>query len=168
MNEIVPFEIERRFLIRMPGNDWFTSNTEYTLIKQTYLVAPEGQTARVRMRGRDGNYRYTHTVKTRLSSIRRIEREREIDKAEYEKLLLTADPARRTIEKRRYIVMCLGQRFEVDIFPFWNDRAIIELELEDEGQKITLPPDLTLIKEITDDNRYTNASLAKEVICEDL
>ena len=120
------------------------------------------------MRGRDGSYRYTHTVKTRLSSIRRIEREREIDKAEYEKLLLTADPARRTIEKRRYIVIYLGQRFEVDIFPFWNDRAIMELELEDEGQKITLPPDLTLIKEITDDSRYTNASLAKEVICEDL
>ena len=43
----------------------------------------------------------------------------------------------------------------------WDDEAILEIELTKEGQEITLPDWVTVIKEVTGDERYTNASIAK-------
>lgn len=156
------FEIERKFLIRMPDVGQLLELGERTEIVQTYLKTHEGS-ARVRKRGRDGKFVYTHTEKKRLSDMRRIEREREIDEAEYAVLLGFADPERNTIYKDRYCVEYMGQLLEIDIFPFYTDRAILEIELEDESQPIHIPPWLRLIREVTGDKRYTNAAMAKAV-----
>ena len=53
--------------------------------------------------------------------------------------------------------------FEIDVYPFWNDRAIMEIELDDEGQEIIFPPEIQIIREVTSDKRYTNSSLARQV-----
>ena len=53
--------------------------------------------------------------------------------------------------------------FEIDVYPFWKDRAIMEIELDDEGQEIVFPPEIQIIAEVTTDRRYTNSSLAKQV-----
>jgi CYTH domain-containing protein len=53
--------------------------------------------------------------------------------------------------------------YELDIYPFWNDKAILEVELENENQNVDIPDFLELIEEVTNDNRYTNYSLAKEI-----
>lgn len=157
------FEIERRFLIRFPQADYLAANAKMTEIVQTYLLSEKGETNRVRKRGAEGVYEYTHTIKRRISSVRRIEQEQVITEEEYVKLLKLADPQRRTIEKERWCLDYLGQTFEIDIFPFWRDRAIMELELRNERQEIIFPPQIEIIKEITDDGRYTNAALAKSV-----
>ena len=49
-----------------------------------------------------------------------------------------------------------NQYFEIDIYPFWNDKAIVEIELSDENTQIAFPPFLKVIKEVTDDNNYKN------------
>ena len=49
---------------------------------------------------------------------------------------------------------------EIDIYPFWKDIAIAEIELNDENQKIELPKKLNVIKEVTNDERYKNVQLA--------
>ena len=157
------YEIERRFLIRFPDLEYLSAHAAATDITQVYLTSESGDTDRVRKRGRDGEYSYTHTVKHRISGVRRIEQEREISGEEYGELLKNADPSLRCIEKRRWCLEYGGRLFEIDIFPFWTDRAIVEIELTDEAQTLSFPPESEVIREITDDGRYTNVALASAV-----
>ena len=101
-----------------------------------------------------------HTTKTKLSDLRRIEDEEEISEAEYRRLLERADPARTIIDKTRWCFRYRGQLFELDVFPFWQDRAFLEIEIADEEQEILLPPAIRVIREVTEDPRYTNAALS--------
>ena len=134
MENAIPLEIERKYLIRMPdegrldslalGRDW---------IEQTYLTAESGTTERVRSRRSPGGTPvYTHTVKRRLSAVTREEREEEIGREEYEALLKRADPTLQVIRKTRWRIPYEGHTLEVDCFPFWTDRALLEVELHSE------------------------------------
>ena len=161
--DTLPYEIERKFLIRRPDERELARLGEGTRITQTYLRCEDGVTERVRMRGREGAWVYTHTVKRRITDIRRVELEREISREEYLRLLERADPERRPIEKTRYCIPYAGQLLEIDLFPFWDDRAYLEIELKDESQSLSLPPELEIIREVTDDPRYTNSALAKSI-----
>ncbi len=155
------FEIERRFLIRAPEAA-LLRRAQGSRITQTYLEKPApGVTERVRKRESGGVCVYTHTVKTRVNDLRRLEIENEISREEYERLLRRADPERRTLEKQRWCLDYRGQLFEIDLFPFWQDRALMEIELSDETQPVELPPEIEILKEVTHDKRYTNSSLAK-------
>ena len=161
------FEIERKFLIRMPEPDVLLRG-EMSEITQTYLLGAPDTTERVRSRRRGDVCEYTHTLKRKLSSMRRLEDESVIDANEYRKLLERADPERRSIEKRRYCLDIDGLLWELDIYPFWTDRAILELELSEEEQHFIMPDCFQLIREVTDDPRYTNAALSMEVVTEEL
>ena len=156
-------EIERKFLIRMPDETFLTRAFSTTEIVQTYLNAPKGVSERVRKRWDAEQCKYYHTEKIHISDMTRIEKESEIDEAEYLRLLKRADPERRPIEKKRCCVNYLGQMFEIDVFPFYTDRAIMELELESETQEIVFPPEIEIIREVTKDMRYTNAAMAKNI-----
>lgn len=153
------FEIERKYLIAMPDAA-FLEKCERSEITQTYLLGDAFTTDRVRKRMRGDKCEYTHTVKYKLNNMRRIEDERVIDRAEYEALLERADPARNTIRKTRHCFDFDGRLWELDVFSFWEDRAFLEIELSDEGDAVTLPPEIRLIREVTDDPRYTNAALS--------
>ena len=39
----------------------------------------------------------------------------------------------------------------------------MEIELENEEQKILFPPEIKIIREVTEDGRYTNKALAKTI-----
>ena len=158
-----PYEIERKFLIRYPDLDWLNTSAEPSEITQTYLLSEPGTTARVRRRVGAAGCVYTHTVKRKLSDLRRLEEEREIGAEEYEQLLQQADPERNVIYKTRYCLPYAGQMLEIDVFPFWQDRAYLEIELQEEAQPVEIPPQLRVIRELTDDPRYTNAALAFEI-----
>lgn len=60
--------------------------------------------------------------------------------------------------KRKEIFMIFLNFF--DIYPFWNDKAILEIELSDEKADVSFPDFIKFIKEVTDDDNYKNASLA--------
>ena len=127
-------EIERKFLISRPNED-LLSGYKYSEIRQTYLL-PKG---RVRKREYDNKTVYTHTVKTSVTNITRIENEREITRSEYEELLKIADPSRKTITKRRYIVPYRGFSFELDDFGAEYMHALLEIELPSEDKEFCLP-----------------------------
>ena len=40
-----------------------------------------------------------------------------------------------------------GKEFEIDVYPFWQDRAVMEIELADEAETVALPPEIEIIKE---------------------
>ena len=163
-------EIERKYLIRVPERallDSLAVRRDY--IRQTYLLPEEpGTTERLRLRGCGGRAEYTHTVKRRITDITREEREETVEAREYRALLRRADPDLRTIEKTRWCIPWAGHTLEVDLFPFWADRAFLEIELEDPERVPALPEWVELIREVTEDPRYTNRALAAAVPLEPL
>ena len=56
------------------------------------------------------------------------------------------------------------QYFEIDIYPEWDDYAILEIELNKADQEVSVPSEITILKEVTDDSQFKNASLAKNFI----
>ena len=162
LGEPEPLEIERKFLIEYPDLAWLESlpNCSRVEIVQTYLRGRPGETARVRARGANGSFFYFKTSKRSITDVRRIEVEQRLTEDEYHRLLLDADPDRRPIRKTRYCLTHDGQYFEIDVYPFWSDRAIVEIELCDESDEIRFPAELKIIREVTGDPQYRNSALA--------
>ena len=163
LGEPEPLEIERKFLIEYPDIDWLENspNCKKIEIIQTYLKSGENEEVRVRQRGMNGNYIYFKTIKRKVDDLKRIEIEKRLSKDEYLTLLMEADTEKRQIRKNRYCLMDNNQYFEIDVYPFWNDKAILEIELSDENTGIVFPERIRIIKEVTDDENFKNASLAK-------
>lgn len=166
LGEPEPFEIERKFLIEYPDLDWLRSipNCRRVQIIQTYLKSDAEEEVRVRQRGSDGHYIYYQTTKRRVSDRKRVEIERRLSEREYLSLLMNADTTRHQIRKDRYCLTHRNQYFEIDVYPFWNDRAIAEIELCDENAEVTFPDEIRVIKEVTEDESYKNASLARREV----
>lgn len=163
LGEPEPLEVERKFLIEYPDIAWLESNPNCRRIEiiQTYLKSAAGEEVRVRQRGSDGNYVYSITTKRSVTGLRRVEIERRLSKEEYLTLLMEADPSMRQIRKTRYCLIHQGQYFEIDVYAFWQDKAIVELEVSDATAHITFPEQLKVIREVTEDPQYKNATLAK-------
>ena len=163
LGEPEPYEIERKFLIEYPDVSALEKlpNCQRVEIIQTYLIAASGEESRVRQRGIDGNYIYFQTTKKKVTEVKRIEVERRLSKDEYLQLLMDADPTCRPIRKTRYCLTYDNQYFEIDVYPFWKDKAILEIELADESTEIRFPAQIKVIAEVTEDDSYKNAALAK-------
>lgn len=163
LGEPEPYEIERKYLIEYPDIKWLESNPFCQRIEiiQTYLNSSSGEEVRVRQRGIDGNYIYFQTTKKKISDLKRVEIERRLSQGEYLKLLMDADTTRRQIRKTRYCLTYENQYFEIDVYPFWTDQAIAEIEFSEENTPIAFPKQIKVIKEVTDDDSFKNASLAR-------
>ena len=155
-------EIERKYLIEYPDLPWLERQpgVRRAEIVQTYLLGAEGETLRVRQWTEQGETVYIETCKSGRG-LRRIERERQLTEEEYQAALQNADPIRRPIVKTRWCLPCDGQVFEIDVYPFWTDQAVMEIELEREDQPVRFPDGIRVIREVTGDPNYTNASLAR-------
>lgn len=162
LGEPEPYEIERKFLIEYPDIRWMESlpACQRVEIIQTYLKSNDDEEVRLRQRGSDGHYIYYQTTKRKVSDVKRVEIERRLSEKEYLRLLMNADTARRQIRKDRCCLTYENQYFEIDVYPFWNDKAIAEIELSDENAGIRFPKQIKVIREVTDDESFKNASLA--------
>lgn len=158
-----PVEIERKFLIEYPDIDMLINNPhcKKVEISQTYLKYAGQDKLRVRKRVTDGQCIYIKTIKKKISDIKRTEIEELITADEYDRLINDSMAKKCSISKDRYCLMYKNQYFELDVFPFWNDKAILEIELKDEDDKIELPQFVNVIREVTEDANYTNFALAK-------
>lgn len=162
LGEPEPLEIERKYLIEYPDIKWLESNKNCKKIDiiQTYLTSQNNSERRIRQRGINGNYIYYETIKKTINDLKRVELERRLTKEEYLNLLMEIDINKKQIKKTRYCLIYKNKYLEIDIFPFWNDKAILEVELNDENEKVEIPKQLKLIKEVTNDPKYKNYNLA--------
>ena len=168
MTEKYAPEIERKYLIAYPDIDWLCANAERSHIVQTYLTGDNCTTARVRMREWQDRSVYYYTEKRHISAVTKMEYEKEVSREEYERLLERDDRERKPVIKDRYCLSFEAQLFEIDVYPFYTDRAIMEIELASEEQRIVFPPQIRIIREVTGDRRYSNASMAKKVPYDEL
>lgn len=167
------FEIERKWLIRRPDEAELSamavrSGGSVSHIVQTYLTAEEGVSRRVRTRTANGTTTYTCTAKRCIDRMTAEENEQVISPEEYTALLEEADPACRPIEKKRFCIPFGGRTLEIDLYPFWPDQAVLEIELPSPNAPFSLPPALTVLAEVTGNRAYSNHSLARNPFPEEI
>lgn len=171
MENNLPLEIERKYLIKIPDISMLEQQPVYMKIEmeQAYLK-DSGETAGMRIRKStlNGKTTYKKTFKKNITNITRIEIEDDISELVWLELLKEVDPESTPIKKVRHCFMYKSQLFELDIYPFWSDRATLELEINSEDQQITLPPFIDIIKEVTEDKRYSNRSLSYSILTEEI
>ena len=156
-------EIERKYFIKMPDMEKLrqTDNYDFSEIEQVYVSdTMDGMFGRIRKRGKNGVYKYYKTFKKDVTAVTRIEIESEISEKEYKELKKHCREGFGIIEKTRHVFAYKGQTFELDIFPFWNDKAFLEAEVSSEDTEIPIPPFIKVIKEVTEDLSYRNSALA--------
>jgi CYTH domain-containing protein len=161
-----PLEIERKILIKQPDIKEIAKYVKLSMtqIVQTYLCDDgSGVERRIRMRGLPGDYTFFYTEKKTVSPGVRIETERKISEREYFDYLFQSDCEKRQIKKTRFCFIYKNLYYELDIYPFWKDLAILEIELSSEASKFTIPEFITPIREVTDDSAYSNYHLASEL-----
>lgn len=145
-------EIERKFLVK---DATWKNHALGVLYRQGYLLAEKGCTIRVRVVDQGGFL----TIKGRTSGLSRSEYEYPIPVQDANEMLdrLCLKPL---IEKYRYRVEHAGLVWEVDEFLDENRGLILaEVELQEEGQAIALPP--WIGEEVSHDPRYYNANLVR-------
>lgn len=144
-------ERERRFLVAtLPA-----TLPEPSAIEQAYLTT---EPAAIRVRRED--QRHTLTIKTG-SGLARVEIERELDGDEFAALWDVATEL--VIEKRRHRVpLDGGLTAELDVYD--GDLAgheVVEVEFADDETAASFEPPEWFGREVTDDDRYSNAALAR-------
>ncbi len=175
MNNL-PLEIEHKFLIRIPDTEILRQQPKYKSeeLLQIYLTLPadeqnpNGQRCRIRRHEGPDGVRYVKTIKQNVTHLTRIEVESEITAEEFRELMRYSSEGRSPIEKTRHSFVLDGFTYEVDIFPFWDDRGFLEVEVDSEEVVPPIPQFIKVIKNVTHDPRYRNSALSKEIITEDL
>ena len=164
-------EIERKYLIRYPDVRTLKAQkgVEQWEIVQIYLkVSGPGEARRIRQVVSGGEIKYYKTFKKRLTDLANEEDEGEIDQLEYIHLCQEQQPGCKPVGKTRYRIPYEGHILEFDIYPFWDDRAILEIELEHENEGAAIPEYVQIIRDVSADPAYKNRSLAENVIYEEI
>ena len=168
----IKLEKERKFLVKFPTSwsalsEIFDDLIDVKRISQTYLKPEDNnkQSARVRktIEGLTGetevvyHFNRKHPVETGVHK----EEEREITKSQYQNYLKDCYPGKVEVNKTRFVFKYNEQVFELDVFkgPL-KGLAILEIELKDIDDTVELPPFLKVMKEVTEDKRFTNFALA--------
>ena len=159
-----PLEIERKYLIEYPDMNWIENypGMEKAELTQIYYSTENEKRNRVRCWKTAGKEQYFLTKKQRITGLVHIEVEREITKEEFENLPKEAAGPKKIISKVRYCLPYGEHTLELDIYPFWDDKATVEVELGSENEEVTLPSEIKVIKEVTEDRSYTSFCLAHE------
>lgn len=153
-------EIERKYLIEYPSSDFLLKCKKIEII-QTYLKSIDKKQRRVRSWTEEGKTTYIYTTKEKLDGIKRLEIEEEISFEQYNELSKEIREGYYPLKKIRYKYYSGKYCYEIDVYPFWNDKCVLEVEIEDENEVITFPNELKIIKEITFDEDYKNTYLSK-------
>lgn len=160
----LPLEIERKFLVAMPEEAELRKHAVRCIgITQTYLLGTrEGASRRIRRSEEEGTVTYTSTEKTRIDMLQRIEIERELPEEEYRELQKQADPERQILHKTRWCVPVGDLVAEIDVFEGFSQYAYCEVELPTPQTPYELPEFLNVIREVTEDKRFTNAAISRD------
>jgi len=148
-------EIERKFLI---NGDFRNDVYESVRIIQGFLCNVPERVIRVRIKGKQGFITIKGAVNA--TGVSRFEWEKEISCDDAKTLLRLAEPG--IIEKTRHLVRNTDGRHIWEIDEFHGDSeglVVAEIELSAENEPFDKPD--WLGEEVTGDERYYNASLAK-------
>jgi CYTH domain-containing protein/predicted ATPase len=162
----VPLEIENKYRIKVIKPDEIQVPYQIVEIEQHYLKPKRDDKGevRIRKRGQDGYFVYYLTRKEDVRHGVRIETERFISKKEFHFMLSMRDPMYKPLVKKRICFIWENQYFELDIIPGpvipWY---LLEIELTEEHDKVTIPPFIKVVQDVTGMREYSNKWLARVI-----
>ena len=147
-----------------------TEQDSYTVseIEQIYISFEKGVTHRIRRRAYKDKTVCTETKKYRIDEMSVYEDEKQISETCYSELATRIESGTRPIRKIRHTFVFDGQLFEIDEYDLWQSSCILETELKSREDEVSFPPFITVIKEVTGEKKYSNASMSHnfpEEIC---
>lgn len=162
VGEPEPMEKKHKYLIAMPPIAAIAKkyNAATLDMMQTYLRETNPQIERrIRQQKNGSEYLYFYTEKHIMADNTKWDTEKPISQKEYIQYLMEGDMALHAVHKTKYRFTYSGQRFEIDVYPFCADKAIMFRYAENDSAE--LPPEIELIREVTGDPEYKNRQLAK-------
>ena len=158
-----PQEVWHKYLIAMPDVEKLQTEFSASAIDmmQTYLVKTQPNVVRrIRQQKNGQEYLYFYTEK-RYADKDAWETEKPITQKEYVQYLMEADTALHAVHKTKYRFAVDGQRFEIDVYPFSQERAIMRAELPEGKNAPERLQEIEILREVTGDPAYKNSSLAR-------
>lgn len=151
---------KRKFLIKsMP--DQFPVKTQVFQVEHDYLLASaDGCQARVRKRGQNNRWTYTHTVRQKvIDGEKRVEVKRTMLHREYIALLQQRDPNHISAIKTRTCFTWDGNHYYIDKYErpcFTKTNGLMLMECySTKGADLKLPDFLVVDREVTQDDMYS-------------
>lgn len=161
LGEPEPMVKKQKYLVSMPDAEMLIK--KYNAIPldmmQTYLVSAEpGFERRIRQQKNGPEYLYFYNEKHTGPTGEKWETERHISEKDYVRYLMEGDRELRPVYKTKYRFIYNDSRFELDVYPFSRDKAILFHYGESESD--ALPPEISVIRDVTGDPAYKNRQLA--------
>ena len=163
LGEPMPMQQRHKYLVAMPELQAFCRRFSCAPIDmmQTYLVQTQPHTERrIRQQKNGADYLYFYTEKRIQPDGTKWETEKPISQKDYIQYLMEGDMSLHAVHKTKYRFSQNGQQMELDVYPFCAEQAILRVALP-ESAALQLPPELQLLREVTDDPAYKNRALAK-------
>ena len=164
LGEPTPLQTRRKYLIEYPDLGMLEQlpNCERVEILQAYLKSDvPGEMIRIRQRGVNGHYVYFKTRRRDIEGMKRVEMEERLSRHEFLDLMTRADPDYRPIRKQRFCLSENGLYYKIDIFPQWEDKALMEIELYSADDEVLIPEGIRVIREVSGEKEYTNPYIAR-------
>ena len=152
-----------KYLVSMPDVAAITERYQAAAVDmmQTYLLPTNPQVVRrVRQQKNGKEYLYFYTEKrTNESGV--WETEKPISGKEYVQYLMEGDTTMHAVHKIKYRFCYDGQKMELDVYPFSQEKAVMRAAVQDPAASPVLPPEIRVLEEVTGDPRYKNSRLAR-------
>ena len=152
--------IEKKYLIKMPDLEQLLKNKHCRKVhvKQHYLIdeTKKEKEKIVLRRENNKNFYYKVNKKDNVKYSNSITADQYINKLEDENKKFY------NIYKDRYYYIYDSRCFKIDIFPFWDDKAILEIDILSEREQIKFPKFVEILEEVTEIEKYKNYYLAEE------
>lgn len=161
VGEPEPMAKKHKYLIRMPDLNQLVIRYQAVPfdMMQTYLnTTSPGVERRIRQQKNGPDYLYFYTEKHTMPDNTKWDTERPISQKEYIQYLMEGDMSLRSVHKTKYRFTYANQRFEIDIYPFSKEKAIMFRYAEND--RIELPPEIEILQEVTGVPEYKNKQLA--------
>ena len=156
-----PMVRKRKYLISMPDMENLAERYAAVPIDmvQTYLCMTNPCIERrVRRQKHGGEYMYFYTEKHIRPDGTKWDTEKPITEKDYNRYLLEADPELQSVDKTKYRFVYDSCRFEIDVYPFSADKAV--MFRYSENDEAAIPPEIRVIREVTGAPDYKNKQLA--------
>ena len=161
VGEPVPMMKKRKYLIEMPDIALITEryNAVALQMMQTYLLPTQPNVERrIRQQKNGEDYLYFYTEKHTMPDGSKWATERAVSEKQYVRYLMECDSSMHSVRKVKHRFIYDGHRIEIDVYPFSGDRAV--LFAYSDNEPAALPPEVTVIREVTGDPAYKNRHLA--------
>lgn len=152
--------VEKKYLISMPDVDQLMKNKQCRKVhvKQHYVIDETRQEKEkiVLRRENNKNFYYKVVKKNKVKYSNSITADKYINKLEDETKKFYH------IHKDRYYYIFDSRCIKIDVFPFWKDKAILEVDILNDRENIKFPKFVNIIEDVTDNEAYKNYYLAEE------